>query len=46
MIRATDDPDWADIAYALGYASQQHFITDFKTVLGETPVQYKASLFT
>jgi AraC-like DNA-binding protein len=44
-IRATDDPDWADIAYALGYASQQHFITDFRTVLGETPVQYKANLF-
>ena len=36
---------WADIAYALGYASQQHFITDFRTVLGETPVQYKANLF-
>jgi AraC-like DNA-binding protein len=46
LIRATDDPDWADIAYALGYASQQHFITDFKNVLGETPVQYKANLFT
>lgn len=46
VIRTTPDPDWADIAYALGYASQQHFITDFKTVLGETPVQYKANLFT
>lgn len=46
LIRTTNDPDWADIAYALGYASQQHFITDFKTVLGETPVQYKAHLFT
>ena len=45
LIRATDQPDWADIAYALGYASQQHFITDFKNVLGETPVQYKANLF-
>lgn len=45
LIRATDAPDWADIAYALGYASQQHFITDFKKVLGETPVQYKANLF-
>ena len=44
-IRATDEPDWSDIAYALGYASQQHFITDFRTVLGETPVQYKANLF-
>ena len=43
-IRDTAEPDWADIAYALGYASQQHFITDFRTVLGETPVQYKANL--
>jgi AraC-like DNA-binding protein len=43
-IRTTDNPDWADIAYALGYSSQQHFITDFRTVLGETPVQYKANL--
>lgn len=43
-IRTTDNPDWADMAYALGYSSQQHFITDFRTVLGETPVQYKANL--
>lgn len=43
-IRETETPDWADIAYALGYASQQHFITDFKTVLGATPVQYKNSV--
>lgn len=44
LIRATDNPDWADIAYALGYASQQHFITDFTKVLGETPLRYKANL--
>lgn len=44
QIRATDDPDWAGIAYDLGYSSQQHFITDFRTVLGETPVQYKKGL--
>lgn len=43
-IRATDEPDWAGIAYDLGYSSQQHFITDFRTVLGETPVQYKKGL--
>jgi AraC-like DNA-binding protein len=43
-IRASQDPDWADIAYGLGYASQQHFITDFRTVLGATPVQYKKGL--
>ena len=44
QIRATSEPDWADIAYDLGYSSQQHFITDFKTVLGATPVQYKKGL--
>jgi len=44
QIRATSEPDWADIAYDLGYASQQHFITDFKTVLGVTPLQYKKGL--
>jgi AraC-like DNA-binding protein len=43
-IRATDNPDWTAIAYDLGYASQQHFITDFRTVLGATPVQYKQRL--
>lgn len=43
-IRASDEPDWAGIAYDLGYSSQQHFITDFRTVLGETPVQYKKGL--
>jgi AraC-like DNA-binding protein len=44
QIRATDDPDWAGIAYDLGYSSQQHFITDFRKVLGETPVRYRAGL--
>ena len=44
QIRTTSEPDWADIAYDLGYSSQQHFITDFKTVLGATPVQYKKGL--
>ncbi|RKN80580.1 AraC family transcriptional regulator [Paenibacillus ginsengarvi] len=44
LIRDCDTPDWADIAYDLGYSSQQHFITDFKRVLGETPVHYKKKL--
>jgi AraC-like DNA-binding protein len=44
QIRATEEPDWAGIAYDLGYSSQQHFITDFKSVLGRTPVQYKQGL--
>ena len=43
-IRQSDEPDWVGIAYDLGYSSQQHFITDFRMVLGETPVQYKKGL--
>ena len=45
-IRESDEPDWVGIAYDLGYSSQQHFITDFRTVLGATPVQYKKGLTT
>ncbi|MET1032981.1 MAG: helix-turn-helix transcriptional regulator [Candidatus Saccharimonadales bacterium] len=44
QIRQNDQPNWADIAYDLGYSSQQHFITDFKKVLGKTPLQYKKEL--
>jgi AraC-like DNA-binding protein len=44
QIRETDQPNWAAIAYDLGYSSQQHFITDFKQVLGKTPLQYKKDL--
>jgi AraC-like DNA-binding protein len=44
QIRRSVDPDWAGIAYELGYSSQQHFITDFKKVLGSTPLQYKRAL--
>jgi AraC-like DNA-binding protein len=40
-IRESEKPDWADIAYEFGYASQQHFNTDFRKVLGRTPMQYK-----
>ena len=43
QVRDSDDPDWAGIAYDLGYSSQQHFITDFKSVTGLTPLQYKAA---
>lgn len=43
-IRLSDEPDWVGIAYDLGYSSQQHFITDFRTVLGATPVQYHKGL--
>lgn len=44
QIRATDQPDWAAIAYDLGYSSQQHFITACRQVVGKTPVQYKNGL--
>lgn len=44
LIRASEAPDWIGIAYDLGYSSQQHFITDFRQVLGETPLQYRAGL--
>ncbi len=43
-IRASDQPNWATIAYDAGYSSQQHFITDFKKVVGKTPRQYKRAL--
>jgi AraC-like DNA-binding protein len=43
-IRESDNPDWVAIAYDLGYSSQQHFITDFKKVVGKTPLQYKKEL--
>ena len=44
QIRESDEPNWAAIAYGIGYSSQQHFITDFKQVLGKTPLQYKKEL--
>jgi AraC-like DNA-binding protein len=44
QIRESDQPNWVAIAYDLGYSSQQHFITDFKQVLGKTPRQYKRGL--
>lgn len=44
QIRETEEPNWAMMAYDLGYISQQHFITDFKQVLGKTPLQYKKEL--
>jgi AraC-like DNA-binding protein len=44
QIRESEQPNWAMIAYELGYSSQQHFITAFKQVLGKTPLQYKKAL--
>lgn len=44
LIREADTPDWAAIAYDLGYSSQQHFITDFRKVLGTTPTAYRREI--
>jgi AraC-like DNA-binding protein len=44
LIRESDHPNGAAIAYNLGYSSQQHFISAFKQVLGKTPLQYKKAL--
>lgn len=44
QIRESDRPNWAAIAYDLGYSSQQHFITAFQQVVGKTPLQYKKEL--
>jgi AraC-like DNA-binding protein len=43
-IRRTDRPNWSALAYELGYSSQQHFITEFKSVVGMTPLQYKTDV--
>lgn len=43
-IRENEEFDWAGLAYDFGYSSQQHFITDFRRVLGKTPVQFKKEL--
>jgi AraC-like DNA-binding protein len=44
QIRENEPPNWAEIAYDLGYSSQSHFITDFKKVLGVTPLDYRKNL--
>jgi AraC-like DNA-binding protein len=44
QIRDSDQPNYAAIAYDLGYSSQQHFISAFKHVLGKTPLRYKKEL--
>lgn len=35
--------DWADLAQALGYFDQAHFIRDFRRLVGQTPAQYMRS---
>jgi AraC-like DNA-binding protein len=36
--------DWADLALALGYADQAHFIRDFKRLVGRSPADYARRL--
>ncbi len=35
--------DWPAIVVELGYSDQAHFIKDFKTIVGRTPVEYARS---
>lgn len=36
-----ETPQWVELATQLGYFDQAHFIKDFKSVLGRSPVAYK-----
>jgi AraC-like DNA-binding protein len=36
--------DWPKLALELGYFDQAHFIKDFKTIVGRTPVEYARNL--
>ncbi|MBI2380395.1 MAG: AraC family transcriptional regulator [Gammaproteobacteria bacterium] len=36
--------DWASLAVELGYFDQAHFIKDFKTLVGKTPMEYASTL--
>jgi AraC-like DNA-binding protein len=44
QMHVADRVDWADIALALGYADQAHFIRDFKKIVGQSPADYHAAL--
>ena len=37
-------PDWAHLAFELGYYDQAHFIKDFKSLIGKTPQEYLKEL--
>ena len=35
-----EEPDWSRLALELGYFDQAHFIKDFKSIIGKTPLEY------
>ncbi|RSM77142.1 AraC family transcriptional regulator [Amycolatopsis sp. WAC 01375] len=39
-IAAEDRPDYAELAFTLGYSDQAHFIRDFRSVTGWAPTEY------
>lgn len=46
QIHTQAKPEWADLANALGYFDQAHFINDFKALVGCSPRQYAKSVQT
>lgn len=42
-LERVESAQWAELAVQLGYFDQAHFIKDFKSVLGQSPVAYKKS---
>ena len=40
QLRQSETPSWPRLALDLGYCDQAHFIRDFRTLVGSTPLQY------
>jgi AraC-like DNA-binding protein len=36
--------NWTQLALALGYFDQAHFIKDFKAILGKSPAEYAMNI--
>jgi len=43
MAAKSDKPDWADIAFAAGYADQAHLTREFVELAGRTPTGWRAA---